>query len=151
MKSLILISAASVFLVTGIISACSSPKVAMHKAGKTLADAGRAFKNAKSELALAKQDSTATYSKFRAEAINNLSKNISGISKYRTGINTNPACADKVECERTADSLTDRNNELIVKLDNTKADKNWKQYKRKLKSDMDKLSFVIGGLTKEGK
>jgi hypothetical protein len=152
MKNFILIAASSALLVSGIITACSSRKTAaMQVAGKTVADAGRSFKNAKAELALAKKDSTATYSTFRAESIHKLSKNISGISNYRKGINTNPACADKAVCERTADSLTDRNNELIVKLDNTKADKNWKQYKRKLKSDMEFLGLAIRSLPKEEK
>jgi hypothetical protein len=54
-------------------------------------------------------------------------------------------------CEQKADSLTNSNNNLIVTLDNSKADKNWTSYKRKFKSDLDKLSFVVGGLTKPSK
>jgi ABC-type uncharacterized transport system ATPase subunit len=127
MKNFILIAASSAFLVSGIISACSSHKTAaMQVAGKSVADAGRVFKNAKADLALAKQDSTATYGKFRKESIHKLSNNITALNNYRT------TCAEDAVCERTADSLTNRNNELIVKLDNSKADKNWK--KQKLRS-----------------
>jgi hypothetical protein len=151
MKKVITITIATACLTIVFIMACSTPKIKMQKAGANVVNAGFNIKNPNSDLAIAKRDSVATYRKFRSDAITKLSHNISKISNYRKGIDTSKACTDKVVCEQKADSLTNSNNNLIVTLDNSKADKNWTSYKRKFKSDLDKLSFVVGGLTKPSK
>jgi len=151
MKNILLISAASLALAASIFNACSSPKKTMYRVNTGVANAARNFKNVEKDVILAKQDSAKVYNQFRAEAIFKLSRNNSNINHYRKGINDNKACVDKTVCEKNADSLITRNNELIVKLDNSKADKNWKKYKKKFKSDLDMLGFAVGGLTKEDK
>lgn len=151
MKKIATISALALSIVIVSIVACSNPKLKMLPVKARVFNNTLTIDNPNSELALAKKDSIANYKKFRADAIAKLSRNISKISNYRTAIDSGAVCDNKVVCETTADSLTDKNNELIVKLDNGKADKNWNKFKRQFKSDLDKLSFVIGNVTKPDK
>ncbi|UPT68291.1 MAG: hypothetical protein M0D57_06520 [Sphingobacteriales bacterium JAD_PAG50586_3] len=147
MKNLVVIAVSALSVVVVGFVACSNPKMKMKAVDTKVFNGTVAIENPNSELNIAKRDSIANYKKFRADAIAKLSRNITKISQYRSAIDTSQACVDKAACEQVADSLTAKNNELIVKLDNGKADKNWKKFKRELSSNLDKLSFTIGSVT----
>ena len=120
-----------------VMSSCQTKEQKLENAQENVADANEDLRQAQRE--------------FREESENNLRENDMTIETYRANLK-NEKEDMRVQYERRADSLEQRNKELRAKLDSYKDDNNdnekWESFKREFKHDMDELKNSMKDVSK---
>jgi len=151
MKKPIKILALTVFAAGALFTACSSPEKKVENAKEGVEDAKEDLSDAKQDLVKAKQDSIEDYNKAKAEWTERLTKNDDRIAEYRKDMAAMNDKAAKAKAQKRADELDRKNKEMKKKLDESKNDSNWSEFKREFNHDMDELGTAIGDLFKDNK
>jgi chromosome segregation ATPase len=148
MKKSIKALAITVLATGALFTACSSPEKKVDKANEKVEDAKENLSDAKEDLAKAKQDSLDEYNKYRAEWNDKIIKNDDKIAEYRKNMVTIKGKEAKAKAQKRVDELDRKNKEMKAKLDASKNDSNWEEFKREFNHDMDELGTAISDLFK---
>lgn len=151
MKKSIAITAAAALVLGGLFTACNSSEKKIENANEKIEDAKEDIADAHQDIAEAKIDSLEDYTKFRAKKMEEITKNEGRIAEYRLRMDASTDKAAKTQAKKDADALEKRNKEMKKRLEDSKEDSDWKEFKREFNHDMDQLGKSISDLFKDNK